>query len=157
MKKLFASLVLVSFLSGCASTQSTVLKEYEPAGSSSLAVTIEKNSNIAIPVDQFQQLESQIKTGLSQKGLLASTEASSKHSVTVRIHEFKMRDDTARLMVGIMAGCDSIVSTVTVTDKSTNEEIGNSEISIKECAAWGVASQVITKYTNGVLAYLSNE
>lgn len=68
-----------------------------------------------------------------------------------------MRDDAARLLVGIMAGCDNIASTVIVTDKVTHEELGRSQISIKECGAWGVASQVIKKYTDGVVAYLSNK
>lgn len=157
MKKVFAILVISAFLHGCASTKSTVTKAYTPAKDDQLSIHIEKPSNVSIPLDQSQLLESQIRNGLAGKGLLASSPDDSQHSVTVKIHSFRMRDDAARLTVGIMAGCDNIASTVTVTDKVTKEELGSSQISIKECAAWGVASQVITKYTDGVVAYLSNK
>lgn len=157
MKKII-SIFFVAVLSfGCASIDSTVSKAYVPGNRSQLALSIKQESGVSIPSEQKQLLEKQIREGLSQKGLLASDENNSQHSVIVNIHTFRMRDDAARLTVGIMAGCDNISSTVVVTDKITGKEIGNARISIKECAAWGVASQVITKYTDGVVAYLTNK
>lgn len=157
MKKLFVMLMLSTFLIGCASTKSTVSKDYQPSKSSPLSLTIKKNPNVNIPSVQYDLLESQIRDGLTSNGLLASKEDDSSHSVEIYIHNFKMRDDVDRLVVGIIAGCDNISSTVIVTDKHTKKEIGNSSISIEECAAWGVASQVIKKYTNGVIAFLSDD
>lgn len=157
MRKIIA-IFLVSVSSfGCASIDSKVSKAYVQGNSSPLSISFKQDARVSIPSEQKQLLENQIREGLSQNGLLASDENDSRHSVIVNIHTFRMRDDAARLAVGIMAGCDNIGSTVIVTDKITGKEIGNAKISIKECAAWGIASQVITKYTDGVVAYLTNK
>ena len=157
MKKALVTLAIAISLVGCASTKSTVAIEYEPTTKQKLALSIEKGTAVAIPEDQYALLESQIKSGLTHQNLLSPDGEISRHSATVKIHSFYLRDDLARVAVGIMAGCDNIVSTVTVTDKLTNKTIGSSHISIEECAAWGVASQVITKYTEGVVAFLADK
>ena len=157
MKNILSIIAIAGLVVGCASTKSTVSKAYTSSKESQLSISVQKSSDVSIPDEQYQLLESQIKNGLAANGLLASGEQNSQHSVTVEIHSFRMRDDAARLTVGIMAGCDNIVSTVVVTDKVTREELGRSQVSIKECAAWGVASQVIKKYTDGVVAYLSKK
>jgi hypothetical protein len=41
--------------------------------------------------------------------------------------------------------------------KSYNQKIGESEIMIEECAAWGVSSQVIAAYSEGVVKYLAGK
>jgi hypothetical protein len=68
-----------------------------------------------------------------------------------------MRPDAARLTVGIMAGCDNIKSKVSIIDPANNQKIGESEITIEECAAWGTSSQVIKKYSEGVVKYLAGD
>ncbi|MEZ4527357.1 MAG: hypothetical protein R2941_15670 [Desulfobacterales bacterium] len=60
-------------------------------------------------------------------------------------------------MVGIMAGCDNIKSNVTISDSAEKQKIGESEVSIDECDAWGVSSQVIKKFSEGVVKYLAGE
>jgi len=157
MKKAFAILAFSTALIGCASTKSIVAIEYKPETKQKLALAIQKSAAVTIPEEQYSLLETQIKSGLSQENLLVPDGDISRHTVTVQIHSFYLREDAARLTVGILAGCDNINSTVTVTDKLTNEKIGSSNISIEECAAWGVASQVITKYTDGVIAYLTDQ
>lgn len=157
MNKLVVVSILAIAFSGCASTKSTVSKNYISHNDKKISLTIIKDSEIAIPADQYQLLESQIRDGLTQNGLLSTNEDIAQHSAIVTIHSFRMRPDAARLAVGILAGCDNIKSTVAVTDISTREEIGSSQISINECAAWGTASQVIKKYTDGVVANLSKK
>jgi len=61
---------------------------------------------------------------------------------------------------GILDFCnveDNIKSNVVVIDSATKQKIGESEIMIKECAAWGVSSQVIKAYSEGVVKYLAGE
>lgn len=166
MRKIIAIFLLSVSSFGCASIDSRVSKAYVQGNGSLLSISFMQDAGVSIPSEQKQLLVNQIREGLSQNGLLATeateaTEATdgnnSQHSVIVNIHTFRMRGDAARLTVGIMAGCDNISSTVIVTDKITGKEIGNAKVSIKECAAWGVASQVITKYTDGVVAYLTNK
>jgi len=149
--------ILVTTLFGCASTKSTISKSYVTNHEAKVSLTIDKNSGVSIPAGQYHLLESQIRSGLAERGVLASNGELAQHSAVVNLHSFRMRDDAARLTVGILAGCDSITSTVVVIDKSTFDEVGNSKISIKECAAWGVADQVIKKYTDGVVAFLSGK
>lgn len=156
MKQLMTIFILVSILFGCASTKSNVSKSYTASDESKLTLVLKKNEEVSIPQEQYQLIENQIKGGLSDKGLLAADELDSQHVVTVNLHSFRMREDAARLAAGIMAGCDNINSTVAITEKLTGNLMGSSTISIKECAAWGVAKQVITKYTNGVIEFLSN-
>ena len=157
MKKIISIFFVSASLIGCASIESTVAKAYVPSNESQLSLSVKKDSGVSIPSEQGQLLENQIREGLSKNGLTVSNEINSQHSVIVIIHTFKMRADGARLFVGILAGCDDINSTVIVTDKLSGKEIGNAKISINECAAWGVASQVITKFTDGVVAYLTNK
>jgi uncharacterized protein YceK len=157
MRKIIAIFLLSVSSFGCASIDSRVSKTYVQGNGSQLSISFMEDAGVSVPSEQKQLLVNQIREGLSQNGLLATDENNSQHSVIVNIHTFRMRDDAARLAVGIMAGCDNIRSTVIVTDKITGKEIGNAKVSIKECAAWGVASQVITKYTDGVVAYLTNK
>ena len=157
MNKIIAVSILSIFLLGCASTKSTVVKRYISSDESKISITIIKDVSVSVPDNQYQLIEDNITDGLKKNGLLASNQETSKHSAVVTLHSFRIRDDAARLAVGILAGCDNIISTVTVMDKLTNDEIGKSKISINECAAWGVSDQVITKYTNGVVEYLSNK
>lgn len=157
MKKIITTFLITASLFGCASVNTNVSKTYVSDNGSKASLSIKKDSGVTIPADQEQLLEKQIREGLIQKGILAADDKSSQHSVIVNIHAFKMRNDASRLFAGALAGCDDINSTITVTDKISGKEIGNSQISINECAAWGVASQVIKKYTDGVVAYLTNK
>lgn len=157
MKKAFLIVLVAACLAGCATTKSNVSMEYASDEGRLLSVSIEKGEDIVIADDQYAYLESSIKNSLSKKNLLAYEGYKPEHIVTVKIHSYRMRDDAARLAVGIMAGCDNIKSTVVVTDAFSKEKLGSSEISISECAAWGVANQVIEKYAQGVVAYLAGK
>jgi hypothetical protein len=121
-----------------------------------MSVTINSASNLSIPEEQYQLLESHIREGLTQKDLLSPSSDAAAHDVVIDIQAFRLRNDAARLTVGIMAGCDKIRSHIVVTERATQKEIGRSDVSIKECAAWGVANQVIRKYGDGVVEYLSD-
>ena len=157
MKKYLGLVLLLTMLFGCASANLNVSKPYISDKATKLSLSISKDPGVLIPEEQYQQIENEISQGLTQRGLLSPSGYEPKHCVTIDVHSFRMRSDGARLSVGILAGCDNINSLVTVTDTSTNEVVGKSEISIKECAAWGVAEQVIKKYTEGVINYLSNK
>jgi hypothetical protein len=155
MKRILLGVIFSVALVGCATPKSNVTMEYVPTGQDKLSVIIKSDQGVSVPADQLALLEAQIRNGLEKAGLLAVPEESSQHIVTLQIHSFRMRDDSARLTVGVMAGCDNIEGTVTVKNRINSEDLGSSDISIKECAAWGVAGQVIAKYADGVLAYLS--
>ncbi len=154
MKKISTLVLTMAVLSGCATTKLSVIELYKPNKDEKLTFTIEKGTNVNIPSVQLSLMESVIKRGLQDNSLLAA-EGNSNHSAKINITEYRMRDDAARLIVGILAGCDKVNSVVTVVNNETGEELGKSNIRINECAAWGVAEQVVTKYANGVVKFLS--
>ena len=154
MKKIPVLVLLSVILSACANAKLSVIEPYTSSKDRKLSFVIEKNSNINIPNEQFSLMESVIKQGLEKNSLL-SVEGNSNHSVKIDITEYRMRKDAARLIVGIAAGCDKVNSVVTVVDNETGEEIGKSNVRINECASWGVAAQVVTKYANAVVKFLS--
>ena len=95
--------------------------------------------------------------GSIQNDMLASSSDSAQYSAIVDIHAFRMRNDAARLTVGIMAGCDNISSTVSIKDNSSGARVGSANVAIKECAAWGVADQVMKKYADGVVSFIAGK
>lgn len=153
MLKEIAIAVLATTLIGCASTKSTVSKSHNLSPGNKVALTIKEPSGGQITADQQAFLVNQIMDGLIQNDMLAPSPESAQYSVIVDIHSFRMRSDAARLTVGIMAGCDNINSTVSI-EGSSGARVGSANVAIKECAAWGVADQVIKKYADGVVSFI---
>jgi len=118
---------------------------------------LSKEATVDIPEEVLDTIKSQIQEGLSEHNLLATTTDDKSRKAEINITSYRMRPDAARLTVGIMAGCDNIRSNVAIIDPSNKQKIGESEIKIEECAAWGVSSQVIKKYSEGVVKYLAGE
>lgn len=157
MKKLIACLLFALALYGCASVKSNSLIPYEANNEAKLSIVINKKDGVDIPDSELEQIKYRIQEGLSQRGLLASRDEESHRTAEIIITSFRMRADSARLVVGMFAGCDNIKSNVTVLDNTRHQELGKAEIKIEECAAWGISDQVIGKYSKGVVAYLAGE
>jgi hypothetical protein len=157
IKKITLVSAIALLMAGCATSKSIVSKDYTPADGTKISLTLTKDPGVAIRKDQIQQLESRIKQKLAEHGVLAANEKAAQHAVVVNLHSFKMREDAARLLASTSAGCDYINGSVMVTDKATSTEIGKSKVSIKGCASLDVTWQVISKYANGVVDYLTNE
>ncbi len=155
MNTVIITAIAVSVFTGCASTKTIVLKSYTPKNESKISFSVNHNPGMSIPANQYQLIKSQIRENLDKSGVLASNTDTAQYSAVVNLNTFRIRHNATRLTAGVFAGCDNINSIVVVTDNSTHKKVGSSQISIKECAAWGVASQVIKKYTDGVVAYLS--
>ena len=157
MKKAWLLLGLFClFLSGCGA-KSNVITPYQFDSDITLEFSLSKKDGIEIPDDVFETIQKQIHEGLLAQNLLANNGNNNSHKAEILITSYRMRPDAARLLVGIMAGCDNIKSNVVVTDVKTKEKIGESEIMIEECAAWGVQSQVIAAYSEGVVNYLAGK
>lgn len=155
MKNLSLALIIVAFLSACASVKVAPSVSYTPQSDTKLSLDIQLSDGVAIASEYLTMLEENIKGGLAASGLLENDQEAANQSVTVTVSDFRMRDDAARLTVGILAGCDKIMSTIVVTDNTSGDELGRTEAKIRECAAWGVAAQVIEKYTDGVVSFLT--
>lgn len=144
------------FLSGCGA-KSNVITPYQFESDITIGFSLSKKDVIEIPDDVLETIQKQIHDGLAAQNLLANNGNDNSHEAEILITSYRMRPDAARLLVGIMAGCDNIKSNVVVKDTKTKEKIGESEIMIEECAAWGVQSQVIAAYSEGVVNYLAGK
>jgi hypothetical protein len=157
MKKSWPCIVVICFfLSGCGA-KSNVVKPYQFDSNLKLNFSVLKNEPVEIPSENLETIQKKIQEGLSEKNLLATNDDKKYRKAEILITSYRMRPDAARLIVGIMAGCDNIKSNVVITDPETNNKIGESEISIEECAAWGVSSQVIAAYSKEVVNYLTGK
>ncbi len=151
--KLIAIGAIAVVMTGCGSS-TKVIKPYQANSKDKLYVSVTKTNTATVPNDVLRTIEKQVKVDLAEKNLLAANINQSSQKVKIVISSYRMRPDAARLTVGIMAGCDNINSTVIVTNRKTNKIVGESKVDIKECAAWGVSSQVIASYSKGVSKYL---
>ena len=157
MKKTWVCLVLFClFLSGCAA-KSNVITPYQFDSNLKIDFFLSKQEIVEIPDEVLETMRKQIQEGLSEQNLIATNTDENVRKVEILITSYRMRPDAARLLAGIMAGCDNIKSHVVVTNSETKKKIGESEIMIKECAAWGVSSQVIAAYCEGVVNYLAGK
>jgi hypothetical protein len=157
MKKTWLCLALFClFLNGCGA-KSNVIKPYQFDSNLKLDFSLSHEEQIEIPDEVIETIQKQIQEGLSQQNLLAAKTGENFREAEIHITSYRMRPDAARLLVGIMAGCDNIKSNVVVKDSGSKEKIGESEIMIEECAAWGVQSQVIAAYSEGVVNYLAGK
>ena len=158
IKKKWLGLALFClFLCGCGAAKSNLITPYQFDSSFKLNFSLSKKEIVEIPEEILETIKRQILEGLSEHNLLATTADENFRKAEVIITSYRMRPNAARLTVGIMAGCDNIKSNVVVIDSATKQKIGESEIMIKECAAWGVSSQVIKAYSEGVVKYLAGE
>jgi hypothetical protein len=153
MKNVLLLALLGFFVQGCAGVTSRPLIPYAAGCNTKLMVTVNKAANVEIPDEYFKKIQAQIEQGLAQRRRLAEANDDKYDSAAVTITSFRMRPDAARLAVGILAGCDNIKSNISVVDNG--KEVGSADVSIQECAAWGVADQVIGKYTGGVVDFLT--
>ncbi|MDQ7062553.1 MAG: hypothetical protein Q9M43_16125 [Sulfurimonas sp.] len=154
MKRLVLSLISIMVfigLSGCATN--TVVVPYKNDIKKSLKISLLKDSNVTISKQVLTSINEQVKNGLIKRNLLYSNETDF-NNVEIRLTSYRMRPDAARLTVGILAGCDNIKSDIIIKNNE-NIIIGQSKIEFKECAAWGVSSQVITAYSKEVIKYLT--
>jgi hypothetical protein len=117
--------------------------------------SLSAKESVEVPTEVLETMRSQIKSGLSDQNLLATKNEDRFLQANILITEYRMRPDAARLLVGIMAGCDTIKTEVIIADSSDEKTVGKSEFKSNECAAWGVSAQVIKAHTKKIVDYLS--
>lgn len=152
--KFFYFVLFVLLLSGCGAT-SNVIQKYQPNQTYKLNYSLSAAPQVEVPDEVLKTMQNQIQKSLSEQNLLASEGDNKFHKADILFTHYRMRPDAARLLVGIMAGCDKINSKVTILDSNTKIIVGEAEFESNECAAWGVASQVIKAHVDKIANYLS--
>jgi len=148
--------LFVLLLSGCGAT-SKVIQKYQPDHTYKLNCSVSAAPQVEVPDEVLKSMQSQLQKSLSEQNLLAAADDNKIHKADILITHYRMRPDVARLLVGIMAGCDKITSKVTIIDSNTKNIVGEADFESNECAAWGVASQVIRAHMEKISDYLSGK
>lgn len=153
MRRSFATvLALLSALALAAcGTSSQVVQRYTPAAGEQFAYTIE-NPGGMIPED-LQTLRTSLDGQLRAAGLLAATPSSAQRKVTITIDEYRMRHGAARALVGIMAGKDTIRSTVKVTD-ANGRVLGSTQVESGNSTALGTTDGLIEGHAEEIANFL---
>ena len=155
MKKWLAVISVGVLLVGCG-TKTHIVEPYVFDKNLKLDLELKKEDGVNIPDEILATMKQQIRDGLAKNNLLASSTTNANHA-EVTIFAYRMRPNAARLLAGAMAGCDNINSQVVVKDTSNQKIIGHSTVQMRVCNAWGVSSQVISSFSEGVVNYLSGK
>lgn len=153
MRRQFAlvlALLGILVLSACG-TSSQVTQRYSAAANDQFAYTIDNRGGMS--AENLATLRSALDSQLRAAGLLAATAASAERRVTITINEYRMRHGAARALVGIMAGKDTIRSTVKVV-ASDGKVLGSSEIDSGNATAWGTTGGMVEGHAEEIVNFL---
>jgi hypothetical protein len=148
------------FLTGCGGlggVKSNVILPYHADRNLTINYSLSAKELVEVPAEVLETMRSQIKAGLSDRNLLATKDEDKFLKADILITEYRMRPNAARLLVGIMAACDTIKSKVTVVDSSNEINVGQVVFESSVCEAWGVSAQVIEAHTKKIVDYLSGK
>lgn len=145
------SVLLSLFLAGCA-TNAIVSDDISTGELKPYSLDIDYGPN---SLDQSWKtiFEDALNQRLQAAGLLSQKKGDDNIAL-VTFTEFRMRSTGTRMVAGIFAGTDSIVSPVKVTNSETGEVIGEAQIETKNISAWGTTEGFIKDHANKVADYL---
>ena len=132
-------------------TSSQVVQRYAAAPGEQFAYSIDNPGGMS--AENLATLRAELDRQLSAAGALAAGQAGATRRVAIRIHEYRMRHGASRALVGIMAGKDTIRSTVTVSDAS-GKVLGSSEIDSGNATAWGTTGGLVEGHASEIVAFL---
>ncbi|HST44923.1 MAG TPA: DUF4410 domain-containing protein, partial [Luteimonas sp.] len=108
-----ACTALLALLMAACGTSSQVTQRHASVPGQQFSYTIENPGGMS--AENLAALRAELDRQLRAAGALAATPQGAQR-VTVTIREYRMRHGAARALAGIMAGKDTIRSTVTVKD-----------------------------------------
>ena len=153
MRAIVALVVVVSslLLVGCG-TSAVVKSEYR------LAQTEKVKLQLSTPSTASQEgvtiFRERLNNQLSNKGLLAAADDGSSKILEVTVTNYTMRAGAARAMLGIMAGSDTIQSTIKVKDQATGGVLAEFTVESKNSTAWGTSRGLIEEHADEIVATL---
>ncbi|RDE25272.1 DUF4410 domain-containing protein [Motiliproteus coralliicola] len=139
IKKILLIALSVSFMYGCSSGVKRA--QYDQAGTSA-AVEVEKVSNVSVSLTaeakekvaenlKFDQhkLLSHVKRALDSRAMLLSQPDGVMPSLELQVKDFRVRSNLSAVMLGFMAGSDSITGDV-VLKNPNGQELDRFEVSV---------------------------
>lgn len=105
----------------------------------------------------IQILRDRLIEGLSSNGLLAADTDDSARIVHVNVTNYTMRHGASRALLGIMAGRDKVLSSVTITDPKTNKVLSAFEVESTNSTAWGTSRGLLEDHADEVVAIIKGK
>ena len=147
------ALLLVLGLAAC-STSRQVTRAYDAAQGERFAYTI---NNAGGMIDEhLAALRGELDRQLTAANALAGRGDADARAVTIRIDEYRMRHGAARALVGVMAGKDTVRSTVEVRD-AAGAVLGSATIDSGNATAWGTSGGMLERHASEIVAFLRGQ
>lgn len=134
-------------LAAC-STTSVVHSGYRVPAAQTFAYEITNSSEMS--PEGLALLRSNLDSQLADRRLLASPTDGTALKIDVRIDNYYMRNGAARMLVGIMAGRDSIRSTVKIVGDN-GQLVGHFEVESYNTTALGTSSGLVEKHAKEIV------
>lgn len=147
MKWMIAVLALA--LAGCG-TSSQVRNAYVHAPDDQFVYEVINTDGMS--EEGLAILKARIEALLRERGQLAVNAASGSRQVQIEITNYYMRHGAARALVGIMAGADSVESTVTIRGMD-GEVLGQIDIDSSNATAWGTSKGLIEGHAEEIVEF----
>lgn len=148
VKKLIIAIIVV-ITSGCAGTSLRVNQGYSSTSNDTFAYEITDNANVS----EKGMLIFKERLNLKLTQLNLKSEQSNK-ILEITFNNYRMRHGAARALVGIMAGSDSIISTIIIKDIETGKQEGSIRVASKNPSAWGSSKGLIEEHADKIVSYL---
>jgi uncharacterized protein DUF4410 len=144
--KLILGVMLYLSLAACGSSSQFVKPMDNSAstqGTPNKFIVGKVSTKVASVPDHFlSAIKGFLKVELKEKGLFEENESSSSNVIDIEVNYYRMRSGFTRMMFGVFAGKDGVDSTVRITDKETQNIVGELTVSSFNVAAVGESEDV---------------
>lgn len=144
------SLLLCSTLTACIGTNSTVARPNAAPSGSTLWYTVDNPGGMT--PEGMQVLRSRLDERFV--AVRAAEVAPGAVHVKVTVTAYRMRHGAARALVGIMAGKDTVLSTVQVLDPATGQELGRLNVESGNATAVGSAGGLLRGHADEIADFV---
>lgn len=150
MQKFLMSLLIVTctLLAGCG-TAAKVQTDYRMTKGEKFKLQL--TALPAITEEGMQILRDRLTMQLSNGGLLAPAADMSARTIEVAVTNYTMRHGAARAMLGVLAGSDTIQSTITIKDLATGKVLSDFAVESNNSTAWGTSRGLIEEHADKIV------
>jgi len=153
MKRLALPIFIAIFgalLSGCIGTSSKVARPNAAVTGTKLWYTVDN------PGGMTPEGLAVLRTRLDERfvAVRAAEGAPDAIQVKVTVTRYRMRHGAARALVGIMAGKDTVLSTVQVLDPATGQELGRLDVESGNATAVGSAGGLLRGHADEIADFV---
>jgi len=153
MRKIAIIFVLLLAMTGC-STAVKVTKEYQRSPDDRFHCVIKVVESTRVPDETITKLKTRLEDSLLRWNRLAKEETDHGKQVEITFNNYNMRNDGARLLVGMLAGADIIDTSVIVKSSDGSQVLAKFNVVSKNKTALGSEGDLIEDHASLIISYL---